>query len=540
MVAATFAVTNGRIFTGDPAKPWAEALASSGETILAVGASGQVDRVLASTTEVVDARGRLVLPGFIDAHVHLVWGYEVGEWVELGDCRGRAEILRRVADRAAARPGEEIVVGYGFNYAALPLEVAPKVALDGAVSDRPVLLLTYDGHTGWGNTRFTERALGVGAATPGGDLGEVQRDPRTGEATGLFNRVFDLLAILPELRRRRSVDGLARTVSMATRCGVTTAFDVQVELDDVHAYADLRKAGGLSVRIRAAIHHPRGTPAASYARFAEAATRFRDDWYRIGAVKLYIDGVQETGSAALLEPYANAPTSLGETVYRDAEYGGIVEDISRRGFQVLTHACGDRGARIALDAYARLGRAETASRRHRIEHCEVVDRADIPRFARLGVLPCMMPYHAAPGLTSRWQEAMGPARSNAAFPWRELLDSGASLGFASDWPVAPISPILGIHQAVSRTATDGGASPHRLSVPEAVRCYTMGAAYACHAETTRGSLQVGKYADLVILSENLFELPVGRIPETEVELTAVGGAVVYSIGKGAAARRLSH
>lgn len=525
---ATFAVRNARLFTGERSMPWAEAVACSAERIIAIGKARDVERFVGPRTKLLDAGGRFVLPGFIDAHVHLVWGFEVGRWIDLTDHPTLREIQRRVARYAESNPSDEMIIGYGFDYSSLPTDGAPRAALDESVTDRPVLLLAYDGHTGWGNSGFADRALSV-TTSLGRDAGEMQRDLQTGNPTGLFHRVFDLMPLLPEIRRRRSLEGLRRTVAMASQQGVTSAFDVQVELEDLDAYEELRRLGGLTVRIRAAIHHPKGTGREQYAQFTAARKRFQDDWYRVAAVKLYIDGVQETGTAALLEPYANNPSSFGETVYSADDYAEAVAELSYLGFQVLTHACGDRGARIALGAYERAARLhEDTRRRHRVEHCEILSPADIPRFSSLGVIPCMMPYHASPGLTSRWRDAMGPARSRDAFPWRELIDAGAALSFGSDWPVAPVNPLAGIHEAMTRTDTDGGPSPHRLSLEEAIDCYSRRAAFASHAEATRGSLAAGKHADLIVLSQNLFDIAPEKIPETRVLHTIVGGKVVYT------------
>ena len=246
MAFADFALQNARIFTGEPSNPWAEALASSGDRVVAIGAGRVVEPLVGPRTKTLDARRRLVLPGFIDAHVHLVWGYEVGRWIDLADHPSLPEILRRVSGDAKAHRTEEVIVGYGFDYASLPVDGSPKQALDGVATDRPVLLLAYDGHTGWGNTHFTKRALSA-TASVGHDVGEMQRDPRTGNPTGIFHRIFDLMPILPEFRRRRSLAGLQRTVAMASRHGITTAFDVQVDLEHVGVYDELRRAGGLTV-----------------------------------------------------------------------------------------------------------------------------------------------------------------------------------------------------------------------------------------------------------------------------------------------------
>jgi len=522
-------VKDARVYTGEPGAPWAEAIACAGERIVRVGSDRQIERLEGPATRVIAAEGRLVLPGFIDAHVHLIWGFEVGSWIDLTDRPSITEATRRVAEYTRAHPDEEIVIGYGFDYASLlPHGLPSKEDLDEAVRERPVVLLAYDGHTGWGNTAFTERVLAFPGAR-GSGLGGMQRERATRRPTGIFLRVFDLFSVLPEIRRRRSLEGLKRTVSQASRHGITTAFDIQVELEDLHAYDDLRRTGDLSVRTIAAIHHPRGTPPERYREFAAARDRYRGDWFSVEAVKLYIDGVVETGSAALLEPYATDPASRGTTEYEVEEYRGIVRTLSELGFQVCTHATGDRGARIALDAYEAVGkRAARSDARHRIEHCEVLAREDIPRFASVGVVPCMMPQHASPEFTTRWREALGRERAGAAFPWRSLLSAGASVAFASDWPVAPMDPLGGIHEAVARETQDGAPSPERISVQEAIDGYTRRAAYACRAEATRGTLAPGKYADLLILSDDLFVVSPDRIPTVRVLTTMVGGRVAVS------------
>lgn len=528
-IAATLVVRNARIYTGNRSRPWAEALACHGERIERFGSEREIDPLVGPSTQALDAGGRLVLPGFVDAHVHLIWGFELGTWIDLMDRPSLREVQRRVGAYAEDHPEEEVLVGHGFDYVALqPGSLPTKEDLDVAVDDRPVLLTAWDGHTGLGNTRFVERALAT-IASLGREVGQMVRDPQTREPTGVFHEAFDLTPHLPEFQRRRSLDGLRATVRMATRVGITTAFDVQVNLDDLRAYEALWKAGELTIRVRVALYHPPDTTTDTYTYLADHLQRTWDDWLRVAAVKLYIDGVQETGTAALLEPYANDPSSRGHTQYPIETFHEIVRTFDRLGFQIRTHACGDRGVRIALDAYERAMQANgTSGNRHCIEHCENVSPEDIPRFARLGVIPCMMPRHASAELTGRWGEAMGPARVRASFPWRALLDAGATLVFASDWPVADLNPLVGIHEAVARRAVDGQPSPHRVSVAEAIDGYTRRAAYACYSEDTRGTLEPTKYADFVVLSHDLFEIPPERILAARVVRTFVGGRCVFS------------
>jgi predicted amidohydrolase YtcJ len=527
--APTFILTNARIWTGDLAHPEAEALAARGGRITAVGSHRAIEGSADSKTEILDAAGRRVIPGLIDAHVHLIWAYELGHWIDLSDHPTLLEVQRRVREYAHAHPDEEIIVGHGFDYAALGGEGLPTSQdLDTTVYDRPVLLTSWDGHTGWGNSRFVERAQVV-LAKAKRDVGGIQRDPKTHKPTGIFTESFDVTALLPEFARRKSIEGLEHILTAASGYGITTGFDVQVPLDTLEGYEQLRNRNALPVRIRAAIYHPRGTPKHRYPEFMNAVAKAHDDWFGVGAVKLYIDGVQETGTAALLEPYANDPSSRGKTVYPVGEYEAIVTDLDRRGFQVLTHACGDRGVRLALDAYEKASATnQMIGRRHRIEHCENLSPEDIPRFARLGVIPCMMPRHSAPELTRRWRDAVGPARAHTAFAWKALLESGAGLAFASDWPVADLNPWVGIHSAVHRTDASGDLSPLRISLEAALRAYTLGAAFASHCETTRGSLATGKYADLVVVSPDPFEAAPEKLATIRTVATVVDSRTVFA------------
>jgi predicted amidohydrolase YtcJ len=528
MPVPSLVLTNGRIHTGDPNLPEAEALAVRDGRILSIGSSREVERSTGPRTKILDAEGRRVLPGFVDAHVHIVWGYELGRWIDLSGGPSLEEVRRRVRRYAREHPKERILVGHGFDYSTLATEGLPrKEQLDEIVDDRPVLLTAWDGHTGWGNSRFFRRVLPL-LGRLGRSTGDIVWDPRTREPTGILHKTFDLTPHLPEIRARRSVEGLRRVIDTALGYGITTAFDVQVNFEDLGVFEALRKRGALKIRVRAAIYHPRSTPKRLYPPFAAAMRRYRGDWFNVAAIKLYIDGVQETGTAALLEPYANDPGSRGSTVFPVREYRAIVRDLDHRGFQVLTHACGDRGVRIALDAYECAARANrTSGRRHRVEHCENLSAEDLPRFARLGVVPCMMPRHSAPELTGRWRAAVGPERTRSAFAWRELVATGAPLAFSSDWPVAELNPMVGIHEAVNRVDSDGDPSPHRLSVEEAIRAYTGGAAFATHCENTRGTLTVGRYADWVELREDPFEVPTERLRAIPVVTTVIDGIPAY-------------
>jgi predicted amidohydrolase YtcJ len=523
-------LVSGRVYTSNPRQPWAEAFASSDGRLLAVGSEGEIRKFCADGTRIIDAGGRLVLPGFIDSHVHFIFAYQLGSWIDLTDFPNVSEVLRRVTDYAKAHPEEELILGHGFDYTALQAQGLPdKGLLDTAVLDRPVLLTAWDGHTGWANSRFTEKVLtATSSATP--NPGGMQFYPRSHQPSGIFLRAFDLISVVPEFERRRSLEGLRRILADASRVGITSAFDVQVDPQEVSIYRAFKEAGELPVRIRIALYHPPETRPDQYPEFVALRDRHHDDWLEVAAAKLYIDGVSETHSAAMLDPYSDNPDSRGETIYSADRIGAVVSDLDRMGFQILTHSTGDRGARIVLNAYETLPSTHREPKpRHRIEHCEVVSGADVPRFGQLGVVPCMMPRHSAPELTTRWREAVGRARVLSGFPWREFIRSGAHVTFASDWPVANLNPLLGIREAVAPRMPGWDHANHGLSMAEAIEGYTSEAAYSLQAEANRGSIMPGKLADFVILSENLFEISAERITQVKVLRTVVGGRTVFEV-----------
>jgi predicted amidohydrolase YtcJ len=524
---ADLIVANARIYTGEGPDPWAEALASANGRILAVGTRQDVEPLGRGDARIFDAGGRTVFPGFVDAHVHLLFAYELGDWIDLTDHPSLSEVQRRVRSYAQNHLQEPVIVGYGFDYQALTDRGLPgRRDLDLAVSDRPVALHSWDGHTLWTNGRFADLAESRFRVL-GHEVGDPVRDSATGELTGIFRLGFDLE--LPELVGLRSLDGLRRMLQMAARLGITTAFDVQVPLDALEGYETLLAREELPIHVQMAFYHPRGTQASAYSEFRAAADRLEGDRLRAGSVKLYIDGVQETYTACLLEPYLDRPESRGETVYPVEEFRRTVHDLDRAGFQILTHACGDGGVRIALDAYEALGTDPSpGGRRHRIEHCENIAPDDLDRFARLGVIPCMMPHHSAPELTRRWRQTMGETRWKAGFPWKGLLDRKARLAFSSDWPVADLNPFIHLKSAVARRDADGSPSPLRLSARQAIDAYTRGSAYATRCEHDRGTLAPGYRCDLIVLSEDPFAVPPDRLDKVRVLLTMVDGRVVYA------------
>jgi predicted amidohydrolase YtcJ len=329
----------------------------------------------------------------------------------------------------------------------------------------------------------------------------------------------------PESQYRR----LLNSLDMAIGFGITTVVEPQNSLDDLPLFERARDEGKLRLRLIAALFHPRGTGAEELDAFADARRRFDDDRFRVAPVKLYIDDVLEPHTAAMLEPYADMPETRGDTFYPPDEFASVVTELERRGFQTFTHATGDRGIRTALDAIeAARRRNGPGDRRHQLVHVECVHPDDLGRFAELGVVACMQPRHAAPDIVDVWRAAAGSQRERTAFPWRSLHASGATLAFSSDWNVAEMDPLVGVYTALTRADLQG----HNAWVPEetvaleaAIHAYTMGSAYANFAEGDRGSISPGKHADLVALSENLFEIEPAAFLEMRVEFVLTGGEI---------------
>ena len=404
--------------------------------------------------------------------------------------------------------------------------------MDRIVSDRPVWLVSYDGWTGCANTKFIEIAQSrMGAMfdrMPG-----IERDTKTGQPTGVFFKTEDLEPLAVEISTAGTDfahEGLKLVLEDMVRWGVTSVHDLGVGgMEDIRAFERLRRNGELKARVYLAMLYSKKPAEEQIKEFDQARLEFSNDWIRVGAFKLFIDGVEDSHTAAMLEPYDDLPGFTGETIYPPEEFKQIVEELDKKGFQCITHACGDRGVRTALDAYENAAlRNEPRDRRHRIEHVEIVSPEDVPRFKNLGVVPSMQPLHAhlsTPPFDEVYGKTLGPARLERSFPWRSMVTSGARLAFSSDWPVADMNPFLGIHSALTRGGLVG--PQNTVSLEDAIKGYTINAAYASFEEDIKGSLEAGKLADIIILSDNLFEIDHDYIKKVEPLITIIGGKEVY-------------
>jgi predicted amidohydrolase YtcJ len=542
--AADTVVINARIYTVNPLQPWAEALAIHDGKIVAVGTTREIAARRGPSTHVIDAQGRLVLPSFTDCHIHFLDGSLSLLQVNLDEARTVGEIQRKVKQYADAHPDLAWILGRGWNYTVFnPSGLPDKRYLDEIVPGRPVYLESFDGHSWWANSKALQLA-GIARATIDPVGGTIVRDEKTGEPTGAIKEdaADDVVRrVIPPPSREQIAAALTLGMHEANRVGLARAISpdgVSMRGGDFHAldvYDELRRAGQLTVRFDIARRLQPPSLTRDEVREIEAARdRYHDEWLAAGKAKFFLDGVIETRTAAMLAPYVDDAKS-GELLWDPVQYRSAVSELDRQGIQIFTHAIGDRAIRLALDAYQDAQQANhTHDARHRIEHIEDASAADLPRFGKLGVIASFQPLHAYPDddVLKLWFGNIGPERAQRGFAWHSVASAGGVLAFGSDWPIVTLNPWTGVQNAVTRQTT-GGDPPggwlpkERISLDDAIKGYTLGAAFAGHREKTEGSLEPGKMADLIVLAQDLFKIEPAEIAKTEVLLTMVGGKVVY-------------
>ncbi len=538
-------IVNARVYTVNPKQPWAEAVAVRGDKILAVGSSSDVAAYRAASTKTINAGGKLILPGFTDCHIHFIEGSLNLQYARLDDATTIAEVQKIVKEYARQHPDSPWILGRGWQYPIFGAAVLPdKKYLDEIIPDRPVYLTAYDGHTWWANSKALQMA-GVTRSTADPPNGSLVRDPSTGEPTGAVredaaDEIF--LRVIPFPSRDERLQALRLGLREANKTGlvrVHSAGGVDLrdsDLQNVELYDELRKNGELSVRMYMAYHlDPPALTHDSLLQIEAARARYHDEWISAGAVKFFLDGVIEPHTAAMLTPYSDDPTQMGKLFWSPEQYSKAVTELDREGFQVFTHAIGDKAVRVALDGYEQAAKANhTSDARDRVEHIETISAQDIPRFGQLGVIASFQPLHAYPNSDTLdvWARNVGPDRVSRAWAWHSVESSGGRLAFGSDWPVVTLSPWPGVQNALTRKTTEGnppaGFVPgERISLEDAIKAYTLGAAFAGHREKTEGSIEPGKLADLIVLDRDLFKIESSKIADTQVLLTMVGGRVVY-------------
>ena len=535
---ADIIVMHGRVYTENSKQPWAQAVAIRNGKIVAVGDDAEIERTRGGGTKVIDAGGKLVLPGFVDCHIHFLDGsFSLGR-VNLEGARDAADVQKRLRQYATGHPGDDWILGRGWNYAMFGPEALPhKKYLDEIFPDRPVFLEGYDGHTYWANSKALTLA-GITHETPNPSNGSIVRDPKTGEATGaLKESAQDLVAkIIPKPSRAERLLALHAGMKWANEHGITRVHSAGQDFEVLDLFDEMRRQGTLTVRMYIAyfLNPPELRPQDLEA-IENARKKFHDEWIDAGAVKFMVDGVVESHTAAMLEPYSDDSSLKRKLFWEPSQYKAAVVELDKRGLQLFTHAIGDYGVRTALDAYENAETLNnTRDRRPRIEHIETIATSDIPRFGRLGVIASMQPLHSYPDTNALdvWARNAGPDRASRAWAWKSISDAGGRLAFGSDWPVVTLNPWEGVQTAVTRQTAEGqpvaGFVPgQRLTVAQVMEGYTLGAAFAGRREKSEGSIEIGKLADLIILSENIFDIDPHKIRATKVVITMVGGRLVY-------------
>jgi len=529
---------HGKVYTENATQRWAQAVAIRGEKIVAVGDDAEIEKLRGPVTNVIDAGGKLVLPGFVDCHIHFMEGSISLGQANLEGAKNPADIQRILREYAKKHPGDGWILGGGWNYAMFGEENLPhKEYLDELFPNRPAFLIGYDGHTSWANSKALALA-GIDKDTPNPANGAIVRDPKTGEATGALKESAGGLVgkLVPKLARAEKLAALRAGIHWANENGLTRVHSAGGDFEEFDLYDELRRHGDLTLRMYIAyfLNPPELRPK-DLAAIEDARKKYTGDWLSGGVVKMMIDGVVESHTAAMLEPYSDDPSTKGKLFWDPDKYKAAVAELDKRGLQLFTHAIGDYAVRTALDAYENAQTVNhTQDRRPRIEHIETIAAADIPRFGKLGVIASMQPLHAYPDEDTLrvWAGNNGPDRASRAWVWNSISKAGGHLAFGSDWNVVTLNPWEGLQMAVTRQTTegkpDGGWLPQeRVTLPQAAEAYTLGAAYAGRREKTEGSIEPGKLADLIIVSQSIFEIDPHTIAKTKVVKTIVGGRVVY-------------
>ncbi len=530
---ATLIITNGAIYTVDKQHPRADAVAVIGDRIVAVGSRAEIDLWRGPETRVIDAGRKLVLPGFNDAHVHFIQGGAQLDQVQLTDAASPQEFAKRIAAQAKKTPKGEWILGGRWDETKWPKQELPtKEFVDGITGATPIFVERYDGHEALANSAAMKVA-GVDVKTADVPGGVIVRDA-SGNPTGIFKDAAQELIykVVPPMTQEQRVRVARRALEHAASLGVTSVQHMNPEFADVAAYSELAENGELTTRIYAV---PMETDWRDQAKVG-IRHAWGSSYLRLGAVKGYADGSLGSRTAYMFEPFTDDPANRGllsEEMHPPSAMRDRLMGADAAGLQIRVHAIGDRAISTMLDIFADIEKEHGYhDQRFAIEHAQHMAQKDFERFAKLHVIASMQPYHAIDD--GRWAEKrLGHDRARYSYAWRSFLDHGVTLAFGTDWPVAPFDPMLGLYAAVTRATLDGknpdGWIPEeKITLPEAIEAYTMGAAFAEFQEREKGSITPGKLADMVILSDNIFDLKPEAIRNVKVQTTIVGGKVVYA------------
>lgn len=540
---ADLIITNGKVWTVDRERPQAEAVAIAGDRIAAVGSAASVMEWKGPKTRILDAQGKTVLPGIIDAHVHFSnGGFEISG-VQLRDAATPEEFARRIGEHARKVPKGEWILGGTWDHELWGGTPLPTRAwIDAVTPEHPVFVSRYDGHMALANSLALKLA-GVTRDTPTPSGGEIVKGP-DGEPTGLLkDEAMGLVfRVIPDPSEEQLTRAIRAALREAARYGVTGIHDLS-SASDVRVYQQLQQQGELTARMYCIL------PLPQWEAVARTGIRagFGNEWIRLGGLKGFADGSLGSTTALFFEPYNDAPQTAGLPAGMMFPEGNMLKMASgadAAGLQLVIHAIGDKANRLILEVYEAIEKARgrrnlsgdrwpNSARRWRIEHAQHIHPDDFAKYARLGVIASMQPYHAIDD--GRWAEKrIGHERGKTTYAFRTFLDRGVKLAFGSDWTVAPLNPFTGIYAAVTRATLDGknpgGWYPEqKITLAEAIEAYTMGSAYAEFSESQKGSITPGKLADVILLDSDLLAIPAEKIKDVKVRATIVGGRVVYEM-----------
>lgn len=527
---ASVLLLHGKIYTGDPALPHAEAVAILGEQIIAVGSDGEIQKLRGEKTEIIDLSGRFIMPGFNDAHVHLGAAGRGKLDVQLNGERSIAEMQQRIRLRVAQTKPGEWIVGDGWDHTLWPEKQFPtRQQLDAVSQDRPMIFSHISGHVAIANSRALQLA-GITKQTPNPAGGEIQRDV-AGEPTGMLKEGAAMALVyskVPPLSPEKRRHGIELALADAAQFGVTSLQD-NSDWQDFLVYQQIKREGKLTARI---------TEWLPFVAPLEQLEKMRrdggtsDPWLKTGALKMVTDGALGSRTAAMLAPYSDEPSTSGILTLDPEKLKQMAIERDRTRFQLNFHAIGDRANRISLDAFAATRSANgVRERRDRIEHAQVVALEDFARFAALGVIASMQPSHETTDM--RWAEQrIGPERAKGAYAWATFLKHGVRLAFGTDYPVEPINPFRGLYACVTRELPDGGPAggwqpQEKISMDDCIRAYTADSAYGEFEEGKKGQIKADQYADIIVLSTDVTQAKPSEIVKTTVLRTIVGGKTVY-------------
>ena len=538
--ASDLIITHANIWTVDPARPSAQALAVIGERIVDVGTEEEVSAWRGRQTRVIDAGGKLVLPGFNDAHVHFVSGGAQLDSVQLNDAISAEEFVRRIAERAKITPKGEWITGGEWDETKWnPPHLPTKELIDPVTGETPVFVYRYDGHLALANSAAL-RAGGVTAQTPDPPGGTIVHDAHGNPTGALKDAAQDLVfKVIPSMTHEQRLHATRRAMEHAASLGVTSAQymddDDNETYNDLKIFSELHDQRLLTTRLYVA---PSIVDWEDQAKIGVRRS-FGSSDLRIGALKGYADGSLGSRTAYFFEPFSDAPDNHGLLSHEMQPPSAMRERIIKAdaaGLQICIHAIGDKAISMILDFYSDAVKQNGArDRRFRIEHAQHMAAKDFDRFAQFGVIASVQPYHAIDD--GRWAEdRIGHDRASRTYAFRTFLDHKVRLAFGTDWPVAPLNPMLGLYAAVTRATLDGknpnGWFPdQKLIMAEAVEAYTMGSAYAEFQEKEKGSITSGKLADFVILSDDIFEIDPAKIRDAKVLKTFLGGKLIWEAGR---------